>query len=99
MLPTLHQKNNSLLTLFDEKGFFVFTVLLTLCTMKKTVSFFILLTLVDVTFLLLGLSNLLTDENGEPNQNIAKAGGVFGIVAAFNAWYIMYADMADNQNR
>lgn len=67
--------------------------------MKTSVLFCLLLTLVDITFLLLGIANLLTDDVGEANQNLAKAGGVFGILAAFVAWYIVYADMADNQNR
>jgi uncharacterized protein len=39
-----------------------------------------------MAFLLLGIAYLLP-ENEEPMQGCLKAGGVFGLLAAFLAWY------------
>lgn len=67
--------------------------------MRTTALFFVLFCFVDVLFLLLGLANLLTSNAGEPNRRLTQAGGVFGLFAAFTAWYIMFSGLADDRNR
>ncbi|KAJ5594601.1 GPR/FUN34 family protein [Penicillium hispanicum] len=79
-------------------GWFIFTFLMMLCTVKSTVVFFSLFLAVDVTFLLLGLGYMYRDEKQEPNQNILTAGGFFALLAAFLAWYVALAGVADTSN-
>jgi hypothetical protein len=67
--------------------------------MKTTALFCLLFTLVSITFLLLGLASLITTAEGNPNRYLTQAGGVFGLLASFAAWYIMYAGIADDKNR
>lgn len=54
-----------------------------------------------MTFLLLGISYLLTPDvtGGAQNEGCQKAGGMFGLLAAFLAWYIAVAGIADSSNR
>lgn len=66
--------------------------------MKATIIFFTLFCLIDLTFLMLGLSHLLTDNQGVAHRQF-KAGGGFGIAAAFLAWYVAYAGIASTSNR
>lgn len=80
------------------KGWFIFTFLLLICTMRSTVMFFLLFFTLDITFLLLGIAWLMGDANG-PKPGINKAGGAFGILAAFLAWYNALAGIADSTNR
>ncbi len=40
-----------------------------------------------MAFLLLGIGYLLNSSGG-PNESCIKAGGVFGLLAAFLAWYV-----------
>lgn len=78
-------------------GWFIFTFLLLLCTLKSTVAFFLLFFFLDITFLLLGVAYLWN--NGQaPRTGCLRAGGAFGILAAFTAWYNAYAGMADETN-
>ncbi|CAG7923641.1 unnamed protein product [Penicillium olsonii] len=84
---------------FFMMGFFIFSVFLTLCTMRTTAFLCLLFCLVDVTFLLLSLSNFLTGPDGSPHQELSRVGGAFAMLASFTAWYIMYAGMANNKNR
>jgi succinate-acetate transporter protein len=79
-------------------GWFIFTTILVFCTLRSTVAFFILFFTLDLTFLLLGIAYLLHDDAGTPNANIQKAGGFFGFLAAFAAWYNALAGLADNSN-
>jgi succinate-acetate transporter protein len=53
-----------------------------------------------ITFLLLALSYILTPDVTGGSQNVAcqKAGGMFGLIAAFLAWYIAIAGVADSSN-
>ncbi|WFD36901.1 Meiotically up-regulated protein 86 protein [Malassezia cuniculi] len=74
-------------------GWFIFTFLLLLCTVKSTVGFFLLFLCLDVTFLLLGISHLLDGAVGWQ-----RAGGAVGVVTAFVAWYNAYAGLADRSN-
>ncbi|KAJ5261333.1 GPR/FUN34 family protein [Penicillium angulare] len=79
-------------------GWFIFTFLMMLCTMKSTVVFFSLFFSVDIAFLLLGTGYLCRNAQQEPNANLLKAGGLFALVAAFLAWWVALAGVADNSN-
>ena len=79
-------------------GWFIFTFILLLCTLRSTVAFFSLFFTLDMAFLLLGIGYLQHDEV-VPQQACIKAGGYFGLFAAFLAWYNALAGIADNSNR
>jgi succinate-acetate transporter protein len=83
---------------FFLMGWFIFTTLLLFCTMRSTVMFFLLFFWLDLAFLMLGIG-YLHHSGGAPNAACIKAGGVFGILAAFWAWYNAFAGMADSSNR
>jgi hypothetical protein len=69
-----------------------------ICTLKSTVAFFLLFFTLDLAFLMLGIGYLhLVD--GAPDPTLIKAGGGFGILAAFLAWYNALAGIADTSNR
>ncbi|KAF4549808.1 Acetate permease A-like protein [Elsinoe fawcettii] len=71
-------------------GWFIFTFIL---MRPSTVAFFLLFFTLDMAFLLLGIGYL----QGE-NVSCIKAGGVFGLLAAFLAWYNALAGIADTSN-
>ncbi|KKY18020.1 putative gpr fun34 family protein [Phaeomoniella chlamydospora] len=79
-------------------GWFIFTFILLVCTLRSTVAFFLLFFFLDLAFLLLGIGYLHRDAAGSPNPPIIKAGGYFGLFAAFMAWYNALAGIADNSN-
>jgi succinate-acetate transporter protein len=60
--------------------------------------FFLLFFWLDIAFLLLGIG-YLQNEGGHPNKALIKAGGLFGLLAAFWAWYNAWAGIADSTNR
>lgn len=78
-------------------GWFIFTFLLLLCTLRSTVAFFSLFFTLDIAFLLLGIGYLKADAHG-PQSGCIKAGGYFGLFAAFLAWYNALAGIADSSN-
>ncbi|KAJ5174961.1 uncharacterized protein N7482_000838 [Penicillium canariense] len=78
-------------------GWFIFTTILVFCTLRSTVAFFLLFFFLDLTFLLLGIAYLVRTD-GAPTVSIQKAGGFFGFMAAFAAWYNALAGLADNSN-
>ena len=78
-------------------GWFIFTFLLLLCTVKSTVGFFLLFFLLDLTFLMLGVAYLRNDGE-KPHVACQRAGGAFGVVTAFVSWYNAYAGLADTTN-
>ena len=80
------------------QGWFIFTFLLLICTLRSTLAFFLLFFTLDMAFLMLGIGYLQND-SGEPQAQLIKAGGGFGILAAFLAWYNALAGMADSSNR
>jgi len=82
---------------FFLMGWFIFTFLLLLCTLKSTVAFFSLFFTLDLAFLCLGIG-YLDREHGAPRVSAIKAGGVFGLLAAFLAWYNAFAGIADSSN-
>ena len=75
------------------QGWFIFTFILLICTLRSTVAFFLLFFFLDLAFLCLGLGYLYAG-----NAALIKAGGVFGILAAFAAWYNALAGIADTSN-
>ncbi|RMZ80684.1 hypothetical protein DV738_g2724, partial [Chaetothyriales sp. CBS 135597] len=78
-------------------GWFIFTTILLVCTLRSTVAFFSLFFTLDLAFLLLGIAYLQHDPAG-PNTPCLRAGGVFGLLAAFIAWYNALAGLADSSN-
>jgi len=82
---------------FFLMGWFIFTFLLLLCTLRSTVAFFSLFFTLDLAFLCLGIG-YLNRTNGAPGITAIKAGGGFGILAAFLAWYNALAGIADSSN-
>ncbi|RQM08822.1 hypothetical protein DH86_00002982 [Scytalidium sp. 3C] len=78
-------------------GWFIFTFILLICTLRSTVAFFLLFFFLDLAFLLLGIGYLQATD-GAPDTNIIKAGGWFGLFAAFMAWYNALAGIADDSN-
>jgi len=79
-------------------GWFIFTTLLLLATLRSTVAFFFLFFTLDMAFLLLGIGYVMTNSAGKQPVAIIKAGGVFGLLAAFAAWYNALAGILDDTN-
>ncbi|EON62452.1 hypothetical protein W97_01674 [Coniosporium apollinis CBS 100218] len=81
-------------------GWFIFTTVLLICTLRSTVAFFLLFFFLDMAFLMLGCSYLQNGGGPEAHYNepLHKAGGAFGILAAFMAWYNALAGIADSSN-
>jgi succinate-acetate transporter protein len=78
-------------------GWFIFTFLLLICTLRSTVAFFSLFFTLDLAFLMLGIGYLQHD-GVAPQEQCIIAGGVFGLLAAFLAWYNALAGIADSTN-
>ncbi|CAO2657119.1 Nn.00g032450.m01.CDS01 [Neocucurbitaria sp. VM-36] len=78
-------------------GWFIFTFILLLCTLRSTVAFFFLFFTLDMAFLLLGIGYLQND-GVAPQSGCIVAGGAFGLMAAFAAWYNALAGIADSSN-
>ncbi|CAR30861.1 ZYRO0E04158p [Zygosaccharomyces rouxii] len=83
--------------LSNAVGFFllamtIFTLGITICTMKSTLMFFLLFFLLDITFLLLAISEF-TGKFG-----VKRAGGILGVIVALLAWYNAFAGLATRQN-
>ncbi|PYH94389.1 hypothetical protein BO71DRAFT_379637 [Aspergillus ellipticus CBS 707.79] len=79
-------------------GWFIFTFLLWICTLRSTFAFCILFFVVDVALLLLGIGYLHRDAEGAPNAPVIKAGGFFALLGAFDAWYVALAGILDDSN-
>lgn len=79
-------------------GWFIFTFILLICTLRSTVAFFLLFFFLDLAFLLLFLAHLYPSAEGQINTPLNKAGGYFGLFAAFMAWYNALAGIADSSN-
>jgi len=78
-------------------GWFIFTTILLLCTLRSTVMFFLLFFWLDLAFLMLSIG-YFQHSNGAPKESCIKAGGFFGLLAAFWAWYNAFAGIADSTN-
>ncbi|KAL2818516.1 GPR1/FUN34/yaaH family-domain-containing protein [Aspergillus cavernicola] len=79
-------------------AWFIFTVLMTMCTLKSTVAFFTLFFSADIALLLLGVGYIHRDAQGMPNSALRQAGGFFSILAGFLCWYNAFAGLADPSN-
>jgi succinate-acetate transporter protein len=79
-------------------GWFIFTTLLVICTLRSTVAFFFLFFTLDMAFLMLGIG-YLNNDGAAPQHGCIVAGGAFGLLAAFAAWYNAFAGIADSSNR
>lgn len=77
---------------FFLAGWFIFTTILLICTLRSTVAFFMLFFTLDLAFLFLFLGHLYGG-----NQKLLSAGGYFGLFAAFLAWYNALAGLADDR--
>lgn len=73
-------------------GWTIFTFMLTLCTLKSTVAFCSLFSFLTITFA------LLTAGEFAGNVGVTRAGGVFGVVTAFIAFYNAFAGTATPTN-
>ncbi|CAG8960065.1 hypothetical protein HYFRA_00010543 [Hymenoscyphus fraxineus] len=89
---------------FYLMGWFIFTFLLWLLTLRSTVVFSALFFFLWLAFLMLGIAHLVTPNPTSPtaaavpNVPLTKAGGLFGLLAAFLAWYVAFAGIADASN-
>lgn len=79
-------------------GWFIFTFILLICTLRSTVAFFLLFFTLDLAFLMLAIGYMQASP-AKPMSGCIKAGGFFGLLAAFLAWYNALAGIADNSNR
>ncbi|ODQ60497.1 hypothetical protein WICANDRAFT_30599 [Wickerhamomyces anomalus NRRL Y-366-8] len=70
----------------------IFSFMLWLCTFKSTWPFFILFLFVWVFLMFLAIGYFIN------STAMIKAGGVVGLLATFNAFYIIYAGVADSTN-
>jgi len=73
-------------------GWAIFTFGILLCTVKSTVAFFSLFFFLEITFLLLSIGEFTA------KIGVTRAGGVFGVITAFVAWYNAYAGLANREN-
>jgi succinate-acetate transporter protein len=73
-------------------GWTIFTFILLLCTTKSTVSFFSLFFFLEITFLLLTIGDFTS------KVGVTRAGGVFGVITSFIAWYNAFAGIATKEN-
>lgn len=72
--------------------------MLLFCTLKSTVAFFSIFFFLDITFLLLAVGYQHRNAEGKPNPPVIMAGGFFGLLTSFAAWYNAFAGMADTSN-
>ncbi|KAH6623843.1 GPR1/FUN34/yaaH family-domain-containing protein [Chaetomium tenue] len=80
-------------------GWFIFTTILLLCTLRSTVMFFMLFFTLDLAFLMLACGHYAKDNGvADVSKRLTQAGGGFGMLAAFLAWYNAFAGIADSSN-
>ena len=82
-----------------RQGWFIFTTLLLMATLRSTLAFFSLFFSLDLAFMLLGIGYLHPNAAGSPNPPVISAGGFFALLAAFLAWYNALAGILDDSNR
>ncbi|KAI1341199.1 GPR1/FUN34/yaaH family-domain-containing protein [Xylariaceae sp. FL0016] len=84
---------------FFLAGWFIFTAILLICTLRSTVMFFLLFFTLDLAFLMLSCSEFAASNGATQSSTMLKqAGGGFGLLAAFFAWYNAFAGIADSSN-
>ncbi|PGH28090.1 hypothetical protein AJ80_00348 [Polytolypa hystricis UAMH7299] len=79
-------------------GWWIFTTILLVCTLKSTWAFFLLFFTLDLAFLMLAIGHVIQTDEGGTHVPLIKAGGLFGLLAAFLAWYNALAGIADTSN-
>lgn len=79
-------------------AWFIFTTLCMLLTLRSTIAFASLFIVLDLAFLFLALAETNAVSHPSAAGAFGKAGGAFGLGAAFLAWYNMFAGMADSTN-
>jgi succinate-acetate transporter protein len=96
--PTLDPNMGHSAMGFFLSGWFIFTTIMLLCTLRSTVMFFLLFLTLDLAFLMLACGEFVAD-NGDlqASKMFAQAGGGFGMLAAFLAWYNAYAGIVDSR--
>lgn len=83
---------------FFLSGWFIFTFILLVLTLKSTVMFFLLFFTLDLAFLMLACGEFAAaNGNAASSLTLKHAGGGFGLLAAFLAWYNAFAGMADKR--
>jgi hypothetical protein len=83
---------------FFLTGWFIFTTVILLCTLRSTVMFFLLFFTLDMAFLFLAVAEYAVANGSSSATRLQQAGGGFGILAAFLAWYNAFAGIADSSN-
>jgi len=84
---------------FFLTGWFIFTTILLLCTLRSTIAFFLLFFTLDLAFLMLMCSDYAANNGAAAtSKTLQQAGGGFGMLAAFLAWYNAFAGIADSSN-
>ena len=78
-------------------GWFIFTFILLICTLRSTVAFFLLFFFLDIAFLCLGIGYINGPNSSTTQVTVIKAGGYFGLFAAFMSWYNALAGIADSR--
>ncbi|BBN19341.1 uncharacterized protein MPTK1_8g09830 [Marchantia polymorpha subsp. ruderalis] len=73
-------------------GWTIFTFMMWLATLRTNVCLTTLFFSLSITFLLLTIGEFKLD------KDITKAGGIFGIITAFIAWYLALAQIVNKQN-
>ncbi|KAL4922360.1 GPR1/FUN34/yaaH family-domain-containing protein [Aspergillus aurantiobrunneus] len=79
-------------------AWFIFTIVMTLCTLKSTLAFFTLFLFADLALLFLGIGYIHRDAQGKPNSPLCQAGGFFSIMCGFLCWYNAFAGLAEPSN-
>jgi uncharacterized protein len=92
-LPPMKIPNTDL----GKSGWFIYTFILWLCTLKSTLFFSSLFACVWLSFICQGVAYIDAQNNadGQPTVALVRAAGGFGIVAGFLAWYNMLAGIAE----
>jgi len=73
-------------------GWFIFTALMLIGTFRHSVAFIFLFFTLDMAFLMLAISEYVS------SAACKKAGGVFGLLAAFAAWYCALSQLLTKDN-
>lgn len=83
---------------FFLTGWFIFTTILLLCTLRSNAMLFLLFFALDLTFLFLACEQYATDvDNSIAAAALRKAGGVCGFLSSFLAWYNALAGIQDER--
>lgn len=82
---------------FFLTGWFIFTTILLLCTLRSTVAFFFLFFTLDMAFLFLACQSYAVANGSSSAVALGQTGGTFGLLAAFLAWYNAFAGIADSR--